>query len=99
MQPIYFYTVSTLFAFIIGADKYGLELHLPDDEAGDILSTRHLAQEVEKSTGVPIAKQKLIFKGEEMPMTLSVTSFTLYSFITDPVIFYCMMFEGCTYLS
>ena len=50
--------------FAAGPDKYDVSLELPSEEAGDVLTTQHLAYQVEKLTHVPQKKQRLIFKGK-----------------------------------
>ena len=42
-----------------------MKLALPAEEAGDVLTVGHLAEEVERVSGVPQDKQKMIFKGEK----------------------------------
>ncbi|XP_023931622.1 BAG family molecular chaperone regulator 1-like [Lingula anatina] len=49
-----------------GQSHHNLLLALPTEEAGDVLTVRHLAKEVFIATGVPIPGQRLIFKGKSL---------------------------------
>ncbi|XP_060085612.1 BAG family molecular chaperone regulator 1-like [Ylistrum balloti] len=51
---------------VYGSRKHQVEVSLPPGQAGDVLTVRHLREEVQKLTDVPAENQKLIFKGKSL---------------------------------